>query len=538
MKKLIFLLVLFLPFYSSAKTVKYEDLISSNLDRHSFRINSNSSDAKKYYNFGKLFFYGFNYGEAEYWFKKSIAADPECVMCYYSLALTMPKRIKKEGDQFMQFADNYVNEGLKLVKNVDSLEYDLLNAADMYFTLGKISTIEERKVVFYDYLQKVAKKYPSDLDVIADLSHVYIEMNSFDCLDIDKHKLIGDFNFVVKSVNNALNFHKDHPGLNYNYIYLADLSGKNKFAEENADRFNDELVIGIDSYYQIPAKIYSRTGKTHEAYLSSLKGKETFEKFFSVSRASSNYYVCNYLDNIFQLQDILGKEGQSTKSIQMAKELYNRSNMVKERKFFKDIYFSNYLTKLVKFAKWGEIKEINLPNDVGIYSELILAYANGMANAKNNNTISASSELTKMRNILNQTQDDILLNSEFYKIGKIYEKDLEAQISIKDDKASSALNLIIDAIKIDSTLDPKLRKYLYISPRVMFGDLLLQNNFAERAEVIYRENLILYPDDPWSLNGLKIALQKQKKRQEAEAIEDRFKKSWLYSDYQIKNIRF
>ena len=62
--------------------------------------------------------------------------------------------------------------------------------------------------------------------------------------------------------------------------------------------------------------------------------------------------------------------------------------------------------------------------------------------------------------------------------------------------------------------------------RHVLGAMLLEMERPAEAEVVYRADLEIYPENGWSLRGLSRALAEQGKPEEAAAVEARFQRAW------------
>ena len=58
------------------------------------------------------------------------------------------------------------------------------------------------------------------------------------------------------------------------------------------------------------------------------------------------------------------------------------------------------------------------------------------------------------------------------------------------------------------------------------------------AEAVYREDLVRYPENGWSLYGLARSLRLQGKGDEASAVSARFQKAWQHADVKLSSSCF
>ena len=69
--------------------------------------------------------------------------------------------------------------------------------------------------------------------------------------------------------------------------------------------------------------------------------------------------------------------------------------------------------------------------------------------------------------------------------------------------------------------------------RQSLGAVLLSAEKYVMAEQIYKQDLITFPDNGWSLYGLMKALEMKDKNIQAEIVEKRFNKSWQWADIKL-----
>ena len=74
--------------------------------------------------------------------------------------------------------------------------------------------------------------------------------------------------------------------------------------------------------------------------------------------------------------------------------------------------------------------------------------------------------------------------------------------------------------------------------RQSLGKVLLERGKAGEAEQLYREDLVRFPENGWSLFGLAASLRAQGKDAEAAEVQQRFDRVWQGSDVQLTASRF
>jgi tetratricopeptide (TPR) repeat protein len=110
---------------------------------------------------------------------------------------------------------------------------------------------------------------------------------------------------------------------------------------------------------------------------------------------------------------------------------------------------------------------------------------------------------------------------------------LDGERAARKDDFDTAVRLLREAAAIEDTLrydEPPD----WIQPvRHTLGAVLLRAGRAADAEAVYRDDLVRYPENGWSLWGLERALRLQKKDAEADAVRKRFDAIWSGADVTI-----
>ena len=78
----------------------------------------------------------------------------------------------------------------------------------------------------------------------------------------------------------------------------------------------------------------------------------------------------------------------------------------------------------------------------------------------------------------------------------------------------------------------------YYPVRHSLAALLLEAGEAAEAERLYREDLARFPENGWALYGLAQSLRAQDRTEEAERVEERFRRAWDRADIQLVASRY
>ena len=110
---------------------------------------------------------------------------------------------------------------------------------------------------------------------------------------------------------------------------------------------------------------------------------------------------------------------------------------------------------------------------------------------------------------------------------------LDGEIAAGRGRLRPAIRLLREAVQIEDTLrydDPPD----WMQPvRHTLGAVLLRAGRSAEAEKVYREDLVRYPENGWSLFGLGRALHLEGKHDEAADAEARYRKIWARADVKL-----
>jgi tetratricopeptide (TPR) repeat protein len=189
---------------------------------------------------------------------------------------------------------------------------------------------------------------------------------------------------------------------------------------------------------------------------------------------------------------------------------------------------------LVRFGHWQTLLRDTLPPDTAApYALAIWRYARGTAYARTHDAVAAARELQQLEQL---AADPALATFKLKNISpaaalvQMAVLSLRADLALADGDINAALPLLREATRIEDAL-PYDEPHLWLAPsRHALGAALLAAGQAAQAEQVYRQDLVHYPDNGWSLNGLALALAAQGQAAQAQAVAERARTAWQGAD--------
>jgi tetratricopeptide (TPR) repeat protein len=244
------------------------------------------------------------------------------------------------------------------------------------------------------------------------------------------------------------------------------------------------------------------------------------------------YYPHNY----HFLAATAALEGRGAKAIEASfkmSEIIDKTYLRKPGFETTQHYITIPYNVLVKFAQWEKIISLPAPDRDLHYPRAIWHYARGMAFANTGKFENAKTALDSVSKLLQNEQVqqmkiwEINKTSEIVQIAKL---SLQAEMARHSGNFTFAARLLNEAIEIEDRLNYNEPPDWFFSVRHALGDLYMKMGDYALAEVIYREDLKVFPKNGFALNGLYHALMLSDRTMEASEVRLDFEKAWMRSD--------
>jgi tetratricopeptide (TPR) repeat protein len=189
----------------------------------------------------------------------------------------------------------------------------------------------------------------------------------------------------------------------------------------------------------------------------------------------------------------------------------------------------------VRFSLWDEVLAEPAPADDLAYARAMWHAARGLAHAAQNRQKEAEAE----RNAIAARKDDAALKTLYVSsvntgasVVAIGYEVLSGEIAAKQKNAGQAARHYAQAVALEDGL-------IYMEPpdwpipvRQLQGAALLALGRLADAETAFRDDMKKFPDNGWSLSGLRTSLERQRRTKEAAEVSARLDQAWRTADNQ------
>ena len=512
------------------------------MGNHTHKITT-TEGSQKYFNQGLTLSFAFNHAESIRSFQASQRLDPNCAMCYWGEALSRGPNINVTSDgkvvmspQDRKEAFKAINKAKELMPLVSQKEQDYILALSSRYN-GKLGT--DRSVLDRNYasaMEALSKKYPTDMDAASLYAESLMNTMPWNYWAEDGNPR-PDTVKVINALEEVLKQNPDHPLAIHLYIHAVEASSSPERAEAAADRLGS-LVPGAGHLVHMPAHIYWRIGRYHDASEANIKAAKVDEEYIAQCNAQGFYPALYYPHNIHFLWAASTMEGRSSLSIESALKVAKYVGPEQIRQFpVVEFFHTTPLLSYVRFGKWEEILEYPIPSNEFKYSLGIYHYARGIALSSLGKEKEALEELSSIRPLIDTPEIKNLVNAgqPSAKLLEIAENLLKGQIEYKKLDFEKSISYFEIAVDLQDDLPYTEPPFWYYPTRQSLGRVLIEAGKFQEAEAVFRKDLEDYPRNGWSMFGLFKVLEIQGKIEEAKQFKDKFDVIWQLSDIKLES---
>jgi len=513
------------------------------LGSHHHPITTKSELAQKYFDQGLILAYAFNHAEAERSFREAARLDPDCAMCYWGAAFVLGPNINSKMDP-AQVGEAYklTQKALELAPKATEKERAYIEALSKRYAAEPPADRKPLDLAFADAMRDVVRRFPDDLDAATIFAESVADTSPWRYWKKDGSPEPWTPE-ILTTLESVLARNPDHPGAIHIYIHAVEASPDPGRAERYADRL-PSLVPGAGHLVHMPAHIYMRVGRYHDATLANQRAMKADESYLAQCHAQGAYPLAYVPHNAHFLWASAAMEGASAEAIRAARETVVKTDHSLMRESGLETlqhYTVTPLFALVRFGRWDDIlKEPAPPADL-IYPQGVWRYARGRAFTAKGQLDNARAELKALEEAAaNKTIEKITiwdLNSA-QSVLNIAVEVLAGELALASGKVEEGIRRLQRGAALEDELIYNEPPDWFYPVRHSLGAALLQAGRAAAAERVYREDLARFPENGWSLIGLAKALEAQRKNKEAQEVMARFKTAWQWADVTLTGSRF
>lgn len=500
--------------------------------------------AQRYFDQGLRLAYGFNHEAAGRAFAEAARLDPRCAMCVWGQALVLGPNINLPMDPAAaKAATALAARAASLAGDVRPVDKALIQALQKRYA---DPAPEDRKALdrsYADAMAAVVARFPEDDDAATLYAEALMDLSPWAYWQADG-KPAESTPTLVAELERVLARNPRHIGAMHYYIHAIEASPEPRRAESHADALA-ALAPGSGHLVHMPAHIYIRVGRYHDATLTNLAASTADKDFLAVCRGSNGVYPLGYVPHNWHFATMTtGLTGSRTLAMQAAKQTADRADRAAmgaaPMQFMQQFLVTPLLTQ-VRFGDWDVILADAGAADELPYPAAIRHFARGMAHTRKGNLEDAGRESDALHVI---ATDPAMAQVSFFDINhaagvlRVADAMLRGELLRVQGSHAEAISALREATAAEDALAYNEPADWPLPVRPYLGAALLEAGDAKGAATAFGQDLETYPLNGWSLFGLAQAQQALGQHDAAAGTRRQQATAWQWADAPLLAARY
>ena len=495
-------------------------------------ITTSSDRAQQYFDQGLRLVYAFNHEEAIRSFDAAAQEDPQAAMAYWGMALALGPNINSAMEKKDERrAIEMVQKARRLADRATPEEQAYIDALVTRYVSKKPTKRKGLDEAYAKAMRLVAQRFHEDADAATLFAEALMDLGPWDFWKPDGRPQPGT-DEIVTTLESVLAQNPEHPGACHYYLHAVEASSQPERALPCAERL-PALMPGAGHLVHMPAHIYMRLGKYHDAVERNQQAADIDQQYLAGRNQTGEYADGYYTHNLHFLWASLAMEGRNVEAMKAARDLtatITTEEASKDR--WKERYLATPTFSMIRFGRWEELlKELPPPKGLRLM-EGVWRLGRGLALVATGRLPGAEGEHVVLAGLTKQIRRDRTTEERTDRaLLKIAERVLAGELAARRQHYNDAIRLLEEAIKMEEALPFSEPPLWPLSVRHHLGAVFLLADRPAEAEAVYHADLLHHPDNGWALIGLMQSLRAQQKDDQAAEAEDRFKKAWAHADF-------
>ncbi|MFI5120005.1 MAG: tetratricopeptide repeat protein [Thermoanaerobaculia bacterium] len=505
------------------------------LGSHHRAVSTADRGAQLAFDQGLNWSFAFNHEEAEKAFREAARRDPRLAMARWGVALVNGPHLNNPvvDEAHAKAAWEALGEAKKRVAGASDVEKALIEALGARYALPQPEDRKPLDEAYAKAMGSVRGRFPKDADVAALHAESLMDVHPWDQWTSDGKPRPGTQE-ILDAIEAALALSPRHPLALHMKIHALEASPHPENAKQAADLLKG-LVPDSSHLVHMPAHIYARVGGWRDAAAANERALAADARY-NARVPEFGFYHIYEAHNAHFLGFTAEMEGRKAVALEMTKAVVDGldAGFLKENAMFADSFTTVYSEAQMRFGMWEDLLKTPEPPEYLPVSRAYRLFLRGVAHAALGHVDDAERERTALAEAIGKVPKEFLFGTNAAAgVFGVCEPYLEGEIAYRKGDFDTALAKLREAVKREDALKYDEPPDMTVPSRHALGAVLLAAGRPAEAETVYREDLVRYPENGWSLQGVARALRAQKKTEEAARFDARFRKAWSRADVEV-----
>lgn len=516
------------------------------LGNHDFPVTASHPEVQRWFNQGVMLTFGFNHDAAERSFLKAAELDPDCAMCWWGAALVVGPHVNAAMDPGKNPAAwERLQRAIALAPKASEREQAFIESLAARYAENPPADRRPLDEAYAEATGRLVAARPDDLDAAVLHAEALMDLQPWDYYD-ERLEPKGRTAEIVALLESVMARNPDHAGALHLYVHAVEASAAPERGVAAADRLRD-LIPGSGHLVHMPAHIYSRVGRWHDAVIANQRAIEADDAYLAMCRANAQgVYPLGYVPHnhhfLWFAASMIGESAIARAAAEHTAERVNLPDLMRQPGFagLQHFWMTPWFDH-VRFGRWDEIASLPNPAPDLPYVTHVWHYAQGMAAVRQGRLEDADGHLAAMRAELGKPTLATLTVWDRYPLSlaaSIAERTVTAEVALARNDPAAAIDALREGVTIEDRIPYDEPPGWHAPVRQTLGAVLLEAGKPAEAEAVYREELRRNPENGWSLKGLSQSLAAQRRGPEAREAEQRFAASWQNADVDLVRSRY
>lgn len=500
-----------------------------NLGRHHYGITTRVPIAQRYFDQGLRLYYAFNHAEAVRAFREAQRLDPSCGMCYWGEALAWGPNINLPMDSAAAVAAfDAIRNAMDRQQGATPRERELIQALAVRYVEVPAGDRAALDSAYARAMAAASARHPDDLEIAVLHAEALMDLRPWNYWTKDRRPQPG-MDVALAQLERAVAGDPEHPGACHFYIHAVEAAWPER-AVACAERLA-ELMPGAGHLVHMPGHIYIRVGRYLDAIRANEHAVHADEAYIRDQRPGAGIYTLGYYPHNYDfLAFAAAMAGRSEQALTATDRLAELATPVmgEPGMEFAQHHATRALQLRVRFARWEDLLAGPAPGAEFPHARAIWRYARGRALVATGRVQEAREDLAALRAALQDPRlEGVRLEfNESQAILRIAAEVLAGHIAAAGGAHSEAVAHLRQAAMLEDDLTYGEPPDWSVPVRQDLGEVLLSAGRMAEAERAFREDLERFPENGWSLCGLRQALERQVRAAEADQVYERLRRAW------------